>query len=353
MAETTTPSRSQRPLIIKGARQNNLKGFDIELPRNKLIVFTGPSGSGKSSLAFDTIYAEGQRRYVESLSAYARQFLERMDKPDVDFISGLSPAIAIEQKTTTRNPRSTVATQTEIYDHLRLLYARIGTTYSPVSGEEVTKDSPRSVAVELTEKLDAGTRFYLGFDLPKHKGRKVPEELAALKLRGFFRIVQLPTATQAKKGKTEEIIDLNTTDPDTVKTPRGRLLVLVDRLAIRKDDAGTPDDATLSRIADSVEMGFREGNGRIAALVRGMGERFDFSEFFERDGMRFQEPTPQLFSFNSPVGACPTCQGFGRVAGVDEDLVIPNPDLSIRQGAIAPFRTEQWSQHMRDLIRVA
>ncbi|MEM1042392.1 MAG: excinuclease ABC subunit UvrA [Bacteroidota bacterium] len=336
---------------MRGARQHNLKGIDLTIPKRQLVVFTGPSGSGKSSLVFDTIYAEGQRRYVESLSAYARQFLERMDKPDVDLITGLAPAIAIEQQTGIKNPRSTVATQTELYDYLRLLYARIGTTVSPVSGEPVTKDAPRSVAEALQADLAGGTRFYLCFPLPEHKGRKKAEELEALRARGFFRLLALPTAKARAKGDPAEVIDLNETDPAEVKTPKTRLLVLVDRLAVR---AG--DEATTARIADSVEQAFREGGDRVVVVTAPKDSPFetlDFSALFERDGMTFEDPTPQLFSFNSPLGACPTCQGFGRVPGVDEDLVVPNPDLSIRQGALAPFRTEQWSKHLRDLVREA
>ncbi len=340
-----------RVLTIRGARQHNLKNIDLDLPHGRLIVITGPSGSGKSSLAFDTIYAEGQRRYVESLSAYARQFLERMDKPDVDFISGLAPAMAIQQTTAIKNPRSTVATQTEVYDYLRLLYARIGTTVSPVSGEIVTRDSPRSAADALTDTLPDGTRFYLTFALPEHKKAKVADELDTLRARGFFRVLVLPTDAQRGKGKTEMLVDLNETEPAQVKAARDRLLVLVDRLAIKKGD-----EATLSRIADSVEQAFREGGGRCVALVAGgerAGEQLPFSEFFEHDGMMFEEPTPLLFSFNSPAGACPVCQGFGRVPGIDPDLVVPNPDLTVRQGALAPFRTEQWSEHFRALIRQA
>ncbi len=337
----------RRRLVIRGARQHNLKNVSLELPRNRLIVFTGPSGSGKSSLAFDTIYAEGQRRYVESLSAYARQFLERMDKPDVDLITGLAPAIAIEQKTTSKNPRSTVATQTEIYDHLRLLYARIGRTYSPVSGEEVTRDSPRSAAETLARTLDEGARFYLCFPLPDRKKVTVKTELEALHRRGFSRVLVLPTGAQRDKGASEEIVDLNETPPEKVRAARDRLLVLVDRLTVRKDDP-----AFLSRTADSVEQAFREGGGRCVIQVR-EGASLSFSEFFERDGMRFEEPAPHLFSFNSPVGACPVCQGFGRVPGIDENLVVPNPELSVRQGALAPFRTEQWSKYYKDLVRVA
>ena len=339
-----------RDLVVRGARQHNLKGVDLTIPKRQLVVFTGPSGSGKSSLVFDTIYAEGQRRYVESLSAYARQFLERMDKPDVELITGLAPAIAIEQQTAIKNPRSTVATQTEVYDYLRLLYARIGTTVSPVSGEVVTKDSPRSVAEAVQRDLDEGTRFYLGFPFPEHKGRTKVEELEALRARGFFRLVGLPTERQIGLGQQAELIDLNQTEPGDVTTPKSRLLVLADRLVAK------PDEDTTLRIADSVEQAFREGGERavvVTAPKEGNLETYEFSALFERDGMTFEEPTPQLFSFNSPLGACPTCQGFGRVAGIDEDLVIPNPSLSIRQGAIAPFRTEQWSKHLKDLIREA
>ena len=334
--------------MLRGARQHNLKGVDLDLPRGRLIVFTGPSGSGKSSLAFDTIYAEGQRRYVESLSAYARQFLERMDKPDVDLITGLAPAIAIEQKTVSKNPRSTVATQTEIYDHLRLLFARIGTTYSPVSGKQVTRDSPRSVARKLMTELPEGTRFYLCFPFPSHRKAPFDQELKVLKQRGFFRLIALPTEKQLEKGKTETLYDLNETKAEDIKVAKERLLVLVDRLSARPGD-----EALESRVADSVEQAFDEGSGYVVSILAGNGKDERFSRFFEKDGMRFEEPTPHLFSFNSPLGACPTCQGFGRTAGIDPDLVIPDPALSIRQGAIAPFRGESWSTWFRDLIRVA
>jgi len=339
---------ARKHIVIRGARQHNLKNIDLDLPRNRLIVITGPSGSGKSSLAFDTIYAEGQRRYVESLSAYARQFLERMDKPDADLITGLAPAIAIEQKTTSRNPRSTVGTQTEIYDHLRLLFARIGRTYSPVSGEEVTKDSPRSVANRLHQQFSDGDRFYVCFSVPSRKDISLQSELEALRQRGFFRVLLLPTERQQKRGAEEEVFDLNEKEPAQLSNyARERLLVLVDRLAVRMGDA-----SNLSRIADSVEQAFRESGGRCIVRMRG-GPTLHFSEYFERDGIRFEEPTPLMFSFNSPAGACPVCQGFGRVTGLDPDLVIPDQRLSIRQGAIAPFRTEQWSKHFRDLIKLA
>ena len=379
-ASVTARASAKDHIVIRGARQHNLKNVDLDLPRNKLIVFTGPSGSGKSSLCFDTIYAEGQRRYVESLSAYARQFLERMDKPEADLITGLAPAIAIEQKTSGSNPRSTVATQTEIYDHLRLLFARIGTTYSPISGRPVTKDTPQGVALELEEELDDGARFYLCAPVPEHSDMALRDELRSLRERGFFRILLLPTERQAEKGEHPQTIDLNQTPPDEVNSyGRNRLLVLIDRLKVK-----TGDDDNRSRIAESVEQAFDEGKGRctiVPAVRRGHGDRtgdgndqravpgetesngatmhrgpiplFEFSAHFERDGMRFREPTPQLFSFNSPVGACPTCQGFGRVAGLDEDLVIPNKELSIRQGAIAPYRGDKWSKHFKDLVAVA
>jgi excinuclease ABC subunit A len=354
-ASTEAKQAARQHIVIRGARQHNLKEVDLDLPREKLIVFTGPSGSGKSSLAFDTIYAEGQRRYVESLSAYARQFLERMDKPDADLITGLAPAIAIEQQTSGKNPRSTVATQTEIYDHLRLLYARIGTTYSPVSGRKVTKDTPRSVALDLEDAMDDGARFYLCAPVPEHRDIALRDELKTLRERGFFRILLLPTEKQAERGERPETLDLNETAPSKVNNyGRDRLLVLIDRLKLK---AG--DEQNRSRIAESVEQAFEEGGGRCVVVKAERGgdaesvTTFEFSKHFERDGMVFEEPTPLLFSFNSPVGACPECQGFGRVPGLDPDLIIPNKELSIRQGAIAPFRTDKWSKHFKSLIGVA
>jgi len=357
-ASVTARESAQDHIVIRGARQHNLKDVDLDLPRNELIVFTGPSGSGKSSLCFDTIYAEGQRRYVESLSAYARQFLERMDKPEADLITGLAPAIAIEQKTSGSNPRSTVATQTEIYDHLRLLFARLGTTYSPVSGKPVSTDSPHDVADAVETELGDGSRFYLCAPIPEHTDMALRDQLTSLRERGFYRILLLPTERQAEKGETPETINLNQQDPSSVNSyGRDRLFVLIDRLKVK---AG--DENNRSRIAESVEQAFDEGDGRctIVPALRGRDEppadgvpTYEFSAHFERDGMEFMEPTPQLFSFNSPVGACPTCQGFGRVAGLDEDLVIPNKELSIREGALAPYRGDKWSKHFKDLVAVA
>jgi excinuclease ABC subunit A len=350
-ASVTARESAQDHIVIRGARQHNLNDIDLELPRNELVVFTGPSGSGKSSLCFNTIYAEGQRRYVESLSAYARQFLERMDKPEADLITGLAPAIAIEQKTSGSNPRSTVATQTEIYDHLRLLFARIGTTYSPVSGRPVSKDTPQDVADRVEAELNDGARFYLCAPIPERADMALRDQLKSLRERGFFRILLLPTERQAAKGETPDTLDLNQEDPSSInRYGRDRLLVLIDRLKVEAGDA----DAR-SRIAESTEQAFNEGDGYctvIPAPRSGYGEAsfpgapqhqgpiplFEFSAHFERDGIRFEEPTPQLFSFNSPVGACPTCQGFGRVS---------------RDGALAPFRGDKWGKHFKDLIAVA
>jgi len=358
--EAPAPIRSlkDRVLVLRGVRQHTLKNFDLDLPHGRLIVITGPSGSGKSSLAFDTIYAEGQRRYTESLSAYARQFLERMDKPDVDYISGLAPALAIQQSNAVKNPRSTVATQTEIYDYLRLLFARVGKTISPVSGEEVVRDRPRSVAEALAEQFPDGTRLYLTFALPIRKpvkGQKaitLADEAESLLSRGFFRLLVLPTPAARAKGAVPEVVDVNETPVSTLNVARDRVRVLVDRLVTRKED-----EAFLSRASDSVEQAFREGNGRaevwLARPEASLPDVLHFSTHFERDGLMFVEPTPLLFSFNSPAGACPKCQGFGRVPGVDPELVVPNPDYSVRQGALAPFRTEQWSAYFRDLIREA
>ncbi len=330
-------SASGRPIVVKGARVHNLKNIDVEIPRNKLTVITGVSGSGKSSLAFDTIYAEGQRRYVESLSSYARQFLERMDKPDVDYMHGISPAMAIQQKTSSGNPRSTVGTSTEIYDYVRLLFARIGKTISPVSGKEVRKDTPGSIIDELFENFDDKVRFYVLFPFDIRKGRQPEEQLVVLKEKGLTRLLNVNDETV-----TDLTRDQFNPESITPKTYR----VLVDRLAIQKDDK------TRSRIAESIETAFREGNGRCTIKIRN-GEELVFSERFERDGVEFLEPTPQMFSFNNPYGACDSCEGFGRVAGIDEDLVIPDTDKSIRGGAVDPFDSQKFSKYLRDFVRVA
>lgn len=332
----SNPAVQDRPLIIKGARVHNLKNIDVTIPRNKLTVITGVSGSGKSSLAFDTIYAEGQRRYVESLSSYARQFLERMDKPDVDFMQGISPAMAIQQKNTTSNPRSTVGTTTEIFDYMRLMFARIGKTISPISGKEVRKDTPQTIINDIYAEWENGTRFYITFPIMLHGKRTLKEELQVLVERGFTRILT----------PDEQVIDLNEDQPDPKSVNAKTYRVLVDRLVLN-----TEDPASRTRFADSLEVALREGLGRCYLRQRN-GEERDYSERFEMDGMEFTEPTPQMFSFNNPFGACPTCEGFGRVAGIDEDKVIPDPDMTIRGGAIAPFNGPKNSSWLRDLIKV-
>jgi excinuclease ABC subunit A len=344
MSQTETSSHKKqaestedRPIIVKGARVHNLKDIDVEIPRNKMTVISGVSGSGKSSLAFDTIYAEGQRRYVESLSSYARQFLERMDKPDVDYMQGISPAMAIQQKTTSSNPRSTVGTTTEIYDYMRLLYARIGHTISPKSGRRVKKDSTKTAIEELHERFDKGTKFYVLFSIPHHEDKQLEDELRVLKEKGYPRLLHIDD---------EEIVDLtrDEVDPDDMDAHDYR--VLVDRLALKDDDD------TRSRIAGSLETAFQEGGRRCSVKIRD-GEELNFSERFEMDGMEFTEPKPQMFSFNNPFGACDTCEGFGQVSGIDENLVIPDPEKTIRDGAIAPYSGEKFSKHLRDLIKVA
>ncbi|MBN2732068.1 MAG: excinuclease ABC subunit UvrA [Balneolaceae bacterium] len=345
MAETKTATNdsnsstktADRPIIVKGARVHNLKDIDVEIPRNKMTVVTGVSGSGKSSLAFDTIYAEGQRRYVESLSSYARQFLERMDKPDVDFMQGISPAMAIQQKTTSTNPRSTVGTTTEIYDYMRLLYARIGHTISPKSGEEVEKDSTKTVIETLFGNFDDGTKFYVLFPIPTHEGNDLSDELQVLKEKGLTRLLEIDD---------EQMIDITTQDIDPSSINRDDYRVLVDRLAVKKDED------TRGRIAGSLETAFHEGHGRCSLKIRN-GKELSFSERFERDGIEFEEPSPQMFSFNNPYGACNTCEGFGQVAGIDEDLVIPDPEKTIRDGAIAAFSGQKYSRNLRDLIKVS
>ncbi|MEX0720494.1 MAG: excinuclease ABC subunit UvrA [Balneolaceae bacterium] len=327
----------ERPIIVKGARTHNLKNIDVEIPRNKITVVTGVSGSGKSSLAFDTIYAEGQRRYVESLSSYARQFLERMDKPDVDFMQGISPAMAIQQKTTSSNPRSTVGTTTEIYDYVRLMFARIGRTLSPISGERVKKDSPRTAIKKLYESQEEGERFYVLHPIPHHEKKKLDEELKVLKEKGLTRLLNV---------EDESILDITTDNIDRRKFKPKKYRVLIDRLVLKDDEA------TRTRIADSLETAFQEGAGRCSIMMKD-GEELPFSERFELDSMEFTEPTPQMFSFNNPFGACNKCEGFGRVAGIDEDLVIPDHQKTIRNGVIAPFNSPKYSAHLRDLIKVS
>lgn len=312
---------------IKGARTHNLKNVDVTIPRNKLVVITGLSGSGKSSLAFDTLYAEGQRRYVESLSAYARQFLGRMQKPEVDFIDGIPPAIAIEQKTLSKNPRSTVGTSTEIYDYLKLLFARIGHTFSPVSGMEVKRHQVSDV-VDYAMQQTVGTRIMLLAPVSTLE-RPWQEQCAIWTQQGFSRLVK----------NTETIRISDCTEP----LPTENLYLLVDRIVADNEQA------TANRFADSVQTAFFEGKGYCTLLID--GQYHDFSVRFELDGITFTEPSEHLFDFNNPLGACPLCNGFGNIIGIDPDLVVPNKSLSIYQGAIACWRGDKmglWNQQLID-----
>jgi excinuclease ABC subunit A len=329
-------------IIIKRARVNNLKNLSVAIPRNKLVVITGLSGSGKSSLAFDTLFAEGQRMYVESLSAYARQFLGRMEKPEVDYIKGVSPAIAIEQKVNTRNPRSTVGTTTEIYDYLKLLFARIGKTYSPISGKEVKRDTVTSV-VDYVNQLPAGTRVMVACPLHIKKGRKLVDELNLLLSKGFARVlidgevkfIEEMVAPPAEGGKKKK----------AAAQPDGSVEILIDRAVVNPGD----DDTTF-RLSDSVQTAFFEGEGDCLIYAEGR-DKVKFSDRFELDGMRFTEPSINFFSFNNPFGACQTCEGFGKILGIDEDLVIPDKSLSVYEGAIAPWRSETMGEWQKPLLK--
>lgn len=322
-------------IIIKRARVNNLKNLSVAIPRNKLVVITGLSGSGKSSLAFDTLFAEGQRMYVKSLSAYARQFLGRMEKPDVDYIRGVSPAIAIEQKVSTRNPRSTVGTTTEIYDYLKLLFARIGKTLSPVSGKEVKRHTVTDV-VNMLNSLPAGTRITITAPLSLGKERKPKDELTLLLSKGFSRIMLDGNVMLIEEVLTRKKL------PEQVN-----LEIVIDRAAIQPDD----EDLTF-RLGDSVQTAFYEGHDECYVHIEGK-ETLRFSDRFEADGITFTEPSVNFFSFNNPYGACRTCEGFGQVLGIDEDLVIPDKSLSVYEGAVAPWRSEGMRDWLRDFIRGA
>ncbi len=328
----------QGNIIIKGARVHNLKNIDVEIPRNNLVVITGLSGSGKSSLAFDTLYAEGQRRYVESLSSYARQFLGRMSKPEVDYIKGIPPAIAIEQKVNTRNPRSTVGTSTEIYEYIKLLYARIGKTYSPVSGELVKKHESEDVIDAAMEFAD-GTKLMVLTPVNSTADRTLSEQLQSLQLQGFSRI--------DVNDETLQISDFIKTNQENPKN--SDVYLIIDRLAI------SHNQETISRLTDSVETAFFEGNGIcvLKVFVTDTPEILSFSKHFEADGMQFETPTVHTFSFNSPIGACPVCEGFGRVIGIDEDLVVPNKTLSIYEDAVVCWKGEVMSEWKNQLIHTA
>lgn len=323
-----------KSIFIKGARVNNLKNIDVEIPRNKLVVITGLSGSGKSSLAFDTLYAEGQRRYVESLSAYARQFLGRMSKPECDHIKGIPPAIAIEQKVNTRNPRSTVGTSTEIYEYLRLLYARIGKTFSPVSGVEVKKHQVSDI-IRDTLAYPEGTRFAVYAPIVLPEGRGMKEQLEILQKEGYTRV---------SVGETIYRISETLTNEALLSTPGIELFI--DRLAV------SDDKTSKSRLADSAETAFFEGHDScIVRIYTADGVvRKAYSKRFEADGITFEEPTDMMFSFNNPLGACPVCEGFGKVLGIDENLVIPDKSLSVYQGAVVCWKGDVMGEWQKEFI---
>lgn len=329
---------AERNILVKGARVNNLKNITVEIPRNKLVVITGLSGSGKSSLAFDTLYAEGQRRYVESLSAYARQFLGKMAKPEADFIKGLPPAIAIEQKVNTRNPRSTVGTSTEIYDYMRLLFGRIGKTYSPVSGEQVKKHTTEDV-IAAAQSYPEGTRIAVIAPVSLPEKRTFRQQLEIYLKGGYSRVV--------KDGGFVMIEDLLASS--AIPDEADGYDLLVDRLAVE----ASGDEA--SRLADSVETAFFEGHDMMSLLAwsdSGM-HRHDFSKRFDADGITFREPSELMFNFNNPYGACPKCEGFGKVIGLDPDLVVPDKSLSVYEDAVVCWRGEKMSEWKRELIHIA
>ena len=335
-AQDITTYDPQKFIIIKGAKVHNLKQVDVAIPRNKLVVITGLSGSGKSSLAFDTLYAEGQRRYVESLSSYARQFLGRMSKPEVEYIKGISPAIAIEQKVNTRNPRSTVGTSTEIYEYLKLLYARIGKTFSPVSGNRVIKHTVTDVTDHITN-LNQGTKGMIGCPLVIPSGRAIEAHLGILVQQGYSRIIHKDTIL-----RIEDILS----DKEKVKKSEFRLLI--DRFVSPEQE----DDSYISRLADSAQTAFLEGDGTCYVYTSDNGSFSvkEFSNRFELDGIVFEEPTSDFFSFNNPYGACKHCEGFGSVIGIDPDLVIPNRNLSVYDGAIVCWKGEKMGKWKDQLV---
>lgn len=359
-AATSSLATNSNQILVQGARTHNLKNVTVSFPRNKLIVVTGVSGSGKSSLTIDTLFAEGQRRYAESLSSYARQFMARMNKPDVDFIKGLCPAIAIEQKVITRTPRSTVGSMTEIYDYLRLMFARVGHTISPVSGREVKKDDVQDV-VKHMEQLAASTKVLMLAEFRQHVNRNTTEELNILMQKGFSRMYISPGKGQGETVRIEELLELEENEltkklaPGNKKTGqvktasqvRPGVYILVDRIVVKKFD-----EEDVHRMSDSIGTAFYEGEAEMYLELNGE-EMVHFSNKFELDGIQFEEPVPNLFSYNNPYGACPVCEGFGQVLGIDPDLVIPDKRLSLYEGAVAAWKGEKMSLWKENFIRVA
>ena len=319
-------------IIIKNARVNNLKSLSVAIPRNKFVVITGLSGSGKSSLAFDTLFAEGQRMYVESLSSYARQFLGRMEKPDVEYIKGVAPAIAIQQKVSNKNPRSTVGTTTEIYDYLKLLFSRVGKTFSPISGKEVKHHTVTDI-VDFVQSFEEGSKVMISCPLQLERGRKIEQELELLLQKGYTRILI--------DGDVFFVEDLLSEK----KVPKGKYEILIDRVSVHKED-----EDNQFRIADSVQTALFEGHGDCKITVPEV-ETKSFSDRFELDGMSFELPSVNFFSFNNPYGACKRCEGFGNVLGIDRDLVVPDKELSVYEGAIAPWRGESSRQWLEPLLK--
>jgi len=341
---------------VHGARVHNLKNVTVNFPRNKLIVVTGVSGSGKSSLTIDTVYAEGQRKYAESLSAYARQFLNRMNKPDVDYIKGLSPAIAIEQKVITRTPRSTVGTMTEIYDYLRLLFARAGNTISPISGKEVKKDDVADV-IDVIQNLKAGDKVFILTKFLQQKNRDTKEELNILLQKGFSRLAF--ESKHSEEGmmvkRIEDLLDQNEVESKRLFSS-DKVFVLIDRIIVKDIDDGGFDEDDIHRLGDSIGTAFYEGMGDVYVEVipeTGRKKLLHFCNRYELDGLVFEEPQPNLFSFNNPLGACPTCEGFSLVLGIDPDLVIPDKRLSVFEGAVAPWKGEKLGQWKELFIKKA
>jgi len=334
----------KKQIEIKGANGNNLKNVDLIIPKNKLVVFTGVSGSGKSTITMDTLYAEGQRRYVESLSSYARQFLMRMKKPEVDYIKGICPAIAIEQRVGTRNARSTVGTLTEIYDFLRLLYARIGKTYSPISGKEVKRHQVSDV-VDYIDSFKDGTKVQLFIPLSqKYPERTLQTEFNLLLQKGYSRIMYRKKLTQIEDIVEQNILNL---DKGVGTFAKKKIRILIDRFVVKKNDK-----ENIKRIADSIQTAFQESEGQCYVDIIDKEEKY-FNNRFELDGITFMEPTPQLFNFNNSYGACPKCEGYGRVMGIDEQKVIPNPSKSVYDGAVACWKGEKYGEWLKNFLRQA